>query len=154
MATNEEIRQAIDALAEGVRVNGTASRATEYLINYLTGNIDDIASENDYMQVLTMPAAELARLEATLQDGYECPHKDGYEFDEEVVFDDGVRMAIQVCRPSERGHPCWSQAVLFDDYGREVACLDTSDTLFTEREVAIEHNAATYRVAILPKEEE
>jgi hypothetical protein len=42
-------------------------------------------------------------------------------FDQEVVFDDGMRMAIQVCSTYDsREQSCWSQGVLFDPTGNEI----------------------------------
>lgn len=58
---------------------------------------------------------------------------DGVEFDEEVVFDNGVRMAIQVCasgNPSEE--PCWTQGVLFASDGTELGCTDVGESFMGE----------------------
>jgi hypothetical protein len=49
-------------------------------------------------------------------------------FDEEVVFPDGNRVAIQVVadeEPNER--ECWTQGVLFGAEGTELGCTDVGD---------------------------
>ena len=57
-------------------------------------------------------------------------------YDMEVVFDDGMRMAIQVCPGSYdptvldgvEGEEHWTQAVLFTEEGDEMACSEPGDT--------------------------
>ena len=59
--------------------------------------------------------------------------KDGVEFDEEVEFQDGRRMVIQVCsttNPSKES--CWTQGVLFSKDGYELACTDVGESFLGE----------------------
>jgi hypothetical protein len=56
----------------------------------------------------------------------------GTYFDEEVVFDDGKRMAIQVCAcdkdPNDNvAPPAWTQGVLFDPDGNELGCTEVGE---------------------------
>jgi hypothetical protein len=46
-------------------------------------------------------------------------------FDEEFPFDDGTRMVVQVLACDEDS--AWSQAVLFDERGNELACTGVED---------------------------
>lgn len=59
--------------------------------------------------------------------------RDGVEFDQEVVFENGNRMAIQVCGP---GNPleetCWTQGVVFDSDGNELGCTDCGESFLGE----------------------
>lgn len=51
-------------------------------------------------------------------------------FDEEVVFEDGCRMALRVVASDcPNQYPCWTEAILFDDKGIELACSPIDDTL-------------------------
>jgi hypothetical protein len=62
--------------------------------------------------------------------------KDEAIFDEEVVFDDGKRMAIQVVTTTNPGEEsCWSQGVLFSQSGQELGCTDVGESLLGEYEV-------------------
>jgi hypothetical protein len=87
---------------------------------------------------------EYDRLVACCADGYVCKEKEGYEYDEEYRFPDGVRMAFQVCR--SRGESCWTQGVLFDKDGNELGCTDCSDGIETEFD--IEHDGTNYCVEV------
>lgn len=54
--------------------------------------------------------------------------KDTRLFDEEVTFEDGMRMAIQIVSPMEPGkESSWSQAVLYDHDGCEIGFTDVCD---------------------------
>ncbi len=67
--------------------------------------------------------------------------KDGIEFDREVVFENGNRMAIQVCgpgRPDEES--CWTQGVLFDHDGNELGCTHCGDSFEGEYWVDYEND--------------
>ena len=64
--------------------------------------------------------------------------KDGVEFDEEVVFEDGNRMAIQVCGPGDPSEEtCWTQGVVFDSEGNELGCTDCGESFLGEYSVVI-----------------
>lgn len=67
--------------------------------------------------------------------------KNGIEFDKEVVFDDGNRMAIQVCGPGDpKSEPCWTQGVMFDADGNELGCTDPGESLAGEYSVTVGEN--------------
>lgn len=54
-------------------------------------------------------------------------------FDEEVVFDNGMRMAVQVVASSAPDlEPCWTQGVLFDKDGCQMGCTDVSESFLGE----------------------
>lgn len=57
--------------------------------------------------------------------------RDEVLFDQEVLFDDGVRAAVQVIAPNspEDGETAWSQCVLFDKSGRELSVSEPGDSL-------------------------
>jgi len=69
-------------------------------------------------------------------------------FDKEYTFDDGMRMAIQVCPstdPSEES--CWTQGVLFDPAGNECGCTDCGESFLGEYGW-IECDGAEYTVTV------
>lgn len=76
---------------------------------------------------------------------------DGTAFDEEVVFDDGNRVAIQVCGGGGDS-TCWTQGVLFAPDGEELAFTDALPT-FTGQEYVVEYDGDEYivEVVVLPK---
>lgn len=63
----------------------------------------------------------------TIKDISEIVQRDMPIFDEEVIFSDGKRMAIQVC-PAD-GECCWTQGVLFDEDGEELGCTEVQENL-------------------------
>jgi len=76
--------------------------------------------------------------------------KDGVEFDEEVVFDDGIRMAIQVCASGDPcNEPCWTQGVLFTPEGNEIGCTDVGESFLGEYH--IKHENTEYVVTVESK---
>jgi hypothetical protein len=95
-----------------------------------------------------VPQEEYDHLAACCADGYVCKEKDGYEFDEEYRFPNGIRMAVQVCRA--RGESCWTQAVLFDAEGNELGFTDCSDGI--ETEFAVEYDGTNYCVEVCVRE--
>lgn len=68
----------------------------------------------------------------------------GTEFDEEVVFDNGYRMDIQVC--GSKIDACYSQGVLYDSNGSEIDCTEPRDS-FTG-EYRIDDNEVQYIVTV------
>lgn len=93
---------------------------------------------------LVLPAAKIAELERHCSRFVDVGQKEGCLFDQEVVFDDGMRMAVQVClAPSE---PCWTQAVLFTPNGEEVGCTDVGD--FFEDVYTLDHDNVIYSVTV------
>ncbi len=72
---------------------------------------------------------------------------DGTEFDKEYVFEDGMRMAVQVCpsnTPAEES--CWTQGVLFTHEGAEVGCTDVGESFLGE--YCVEYNGVDYEVTV------
>jgi hypothetical protein len=61
-------------------------------------------------------------------------------FDEEAVFLNGARMAIQVIAPNEpESEPCWTQGVLFDKTGNELGCTEVGSCFLGEYVVGSYH---------------
>lgn len=83
-------------------------------------------------EVLKVSKQLAARLEAMCENPMEERTKELTAYDEEVVFDDGTRMAIQVCYSDTEGESCWCQGVLFASDGSELGCTDVSDTFLGE----------------------
>lgn len=79
--------------------------------------------------------------------------KDGIEFDEEVEFDNGYRMVIQVCGP---GNPteetCWTQGVLFSADGNELGHTDCGESFLGE--YCINHDNVDYITDVVIDDEE
>ncbi len=73
---------------------------------------------------------------------------DGTEFDKEYVFENGMRMSIQVC-PAKNA-TCWTQGVLFTPDGYEVGCTDVGETFLGEYIVFDEENK--YSVEVISKD--
>lgn len=68
-------------------------------------------------------------------------------FDEEVVFEDGRRVAIQVIaseNPEEE--MCWTQGVLFSPEGNELACTDVGEAFIGEFE--LDYDGDQYEVIV------
>ena len=54
-------------------------------------------------------------------------------YDEEVRFENGNRMAIQVIASEQPSRePCWTQGVLFDHKGHELGCTSVGDSFLGE----------------------
>lgn len=80
-----------------------------------------------------MPAEQALHLEWICKELDSGVKGDGVEFDQEVVFENGMRMAIQVCasgNPTEES--CWTQGVLFDQHGNERGCTDVGESFLGE----------------------
>ena len=71
---------------------------------------------------------------------------DGTEFDREFVFENGMRMAIQVCPSATKGESCWTQGVLFTPDGTEVGCTDVGESFLGE--YTIDYLKDTYEVVV------
>ena len=57
-------------------------------------------------------------------------------FDEEVTFDNGNRMVIQVIAPEDPGtEPCWTQGVLFSPEGCELGCTEVQENFLGDYKV-------------------
>ena len=53
-------------------------------------------------------------------------------FDEEAVFPDGNRFAIQVIAPEEKGETAWTQGVLFSPNGQELGHTEVGENFLGE----------------------
>lgn len=70
------------------------------------------------------------------------------EFDEEVRFPDGRRMAVQVCGTlSPATEPCWTQGVVFSPEGHELGCTDVGESFAGEYDVCV--GSQQYRVVVV-----
>lgn len=75
-------------------------------------------------------------------------HKGEVIFDEEVKFEDGMRLAVQaVCSLEASDEPLWTQAVLFTSEGNEVGFTPAMDSFWGVFEVD------SYRVNVCPRKE-
>ena len=74
-----------------------------------------------YDEYLCVPAHVAEDLEYSLHNVVSDDKKDGLKFDQEVIFGNGMRMAIQVCASSSTNEePCYSQAVLYSSDGNKL----------------------------------
>jgi len=88
-----------------------------------------------YAKITVSP--ELAELMERL---CECPPLPDHDvqrcsttFDHEVRFENGNRMAVQVVVPNDPDiESCWTQGVMFDNLGNELACTEPGDTFLGE----------------------
>ena len=57
-------------------------------------------------------------------------------FDEEVVFEDGTRMAIQaICSENPTSEPIWTQGILFCPEGAELGFTDVCGSFYGKFQV-------------------
>ena len=86
-----------------------------------------------YEKILTLGAEKAADLEKLCQYPSDDIRKDEKVFDEEVVFEDGCRVAAMVCASlNPREEECWTQAVLFSSNGEELACTEVGESILGE----------------------
>lgn len=72
-------------------------------------------------------------LEERVQKAHPEDHqKDAVIFDEEVTFQNGIRMAIQVCNSNDPNESAWTQGVLFSPEGHELGCTDVGESFLGE----------------------
>jgi hypothetical protein len=89
-----------------------------------------------YKKTLTVKNDEAEQLEHFCHEAPGSCGRDEPIFDEEVVFDNGKRMAIQVIASTEPDkEPCWTQGVVFDSMGNEMGCTDVGDSFLGEYSV-------------------
>lgn len=87
-------------------------------------------------------------LERLCREADSSAKKDAPEFDEEVTFPDGRRVAIQVVGPLDPARePCWTQGVLFGKDGTELDCTDVGDSF--EGEYYLSHGDTAYLVEVV-----
>lgn len=81
--------------------------------------------------IMTIPASLASKLEDFLRTPPVDCGRDEVLFDQEIVFADGIRAAVQVIAPNspEDGETAWSQCVLFDQRGREISVSHPGDSL-------------------------
>lgn len=74
----------------------------------------------------------------------------GTLYGESVIFKDGYMMDVRICgvlQFEEGGcNSAWTEAVLYDPFGFEVACTDAGEDFFGEWQ--IERNGNEYKVTI------
>lgn len=106
-----------------------------------------------YEIYLLVDEAVAVEMERIVQQPDSSVRGDGVEFDQEVVFDNGVRMAIQVCASGDPcNEPCWTQGVLFTSDGTEIGCTDVGESFLGEYNVASDNDE--YIVHVIMKETE
>ena len=91
-----------------------------------------------YVKYLVVSETEANSLEQMLDKAVPGTKKDAAEFDKEVVFADGRRMAIQVIGCGEE-EPAWSQGVLFSKEGNEIGCTEPCESFLGEWTVEADH---------------
>jgi hypothetical protein len=77
--------------------------------------------------------------------------RESLAFNREHVFDNGLRMAIQVCPTPYPSEPRWSQGVLFDQEGFELAVTEVHDRLTGEFTVEYDEDVYTVEVVAEPE---
>lgn len=89
-----------------------------------------------YRQTLRVPRARLEELERLCSEPDGDIRRDSTVFDEEVVFENGNRMAIQVCASTQPAEEeCWTQGVVFGRHGNELGCTDCGEAFAGEYHV-------------------
>ena len=91
-----------------------------------------------YETTLEVTQIEADSLEAICLNPHSDVKKEGVEFDREVTFENGNRMAIQVCGPTQPDiEPCWTQGVVFHEGGTELGCTDVGESFLGEYHVPV-----------------
>lgn len=94
-----------------------------------------------YYKELPVPFYVIREMESLCLNIHTDVRKDSTEFDEEVVFENGNRMAIQVCTPCDPSfESCWTQGVVFDADGNELGCTDCGESFAGEYCVQIDED--------------
>jgi len=69
-------------------------------------------------------------------------------FDEEVKFQNGNRMAIQVIASEEpNDEECWTQGVVYDELGNELGCTDVGESFLGKYHVFVPGQQVTIPTA-------
>ena len=104
-----------------------------------------------YFKMITITPQEAEKINKYLEhepkDASECLSEDEV-IDHSTTFSNGYTMAIQCCgvqfeeNASENGstNKAWTQAVLFNEHGREEACSEVSDTFLGDWELIGDDN--------------
>lgn len=99
---------------------------------------------------LVVPLDRVQEMEAILTQPAASQRIRGYvAFDEEVVFGDRKRMAIQVIASESDDETGWSQGVLYDAEGNELGNTDVGESFLGEFTVADE--GTNYTVNVVPE---
>lgn len=86
-----------------------------------------------YEEQMLVDSDVASQMQMYCEESFSDYKKDGVEWDKEVTFSNGFRMAVQVCGPNDVGlEPCWTQGVLFDPNGNEVGCTPPGDDFLGE----------------------
>ena len=81
-----------------------------------------------YEQTLKVKARIYNELERACRVPLNDCARDEILFDEEVVFDNGNRMAVQVIASGNDVESAWTQGVVFDPVGNELGCTDVGES--------------------------
>ena len=107
-----------------------------------------IVCKNTFVRVMNVDF-ETANAMQQITGGFDKATKsDGTEFDDEITFGNVFRMAIQVC-PDE-GYSAWTQAVLFDSEGHELAFTEPQPAFLGKYEIV--HGDSLYVVHVISRD--
>ena len=109
--------------------------------------------ENPYRKTLYITRRESEIIHKYLTEEPTCEKEclgEDETISNEVVFPDGIRMAIDVCgvqyRENEPTNTAWTQAVLFSKEGSELTCTDVCEDYLGTWE--LEYEGRTYSVTV------
>lgn len=104
-------------------------------------------SDDTKTEFLYVPEEIVADMDRLLNETDSKLVKDSVQFDQEVVFDNGFRMAIQVISSLDPAtETCWTQGVLFDAVGNELDCTTVGDSFLGE--YTCEYDGITYEAVV------
>ena len=93
-----------------------------------------VKCEHTFVRVMNVKF-EIADAMQQITNGFDkTVRSDSPEFDDEVVFSNGYRMAIQVC--SGEGESAWTQAILFDADGNQLSFTEAQPEFLGKYEIA------------------
>jgi hypothetical protein len=70
-------------------------------------------------------------------------------FDQEVVFDNGNRMAVQVIASGNLAESAWTQGVVFAADGEELGCTDVGESFGGEYHVPVDGDEYVCNVVLV-----
>jgi len=105
-----------------------------------------------YAKILHVDSHTAEQMQQLCDRAHSDVRKEGCEFDEEVTFEDGCRMSIQVCGPNDPSQEsCWVQGVLYDADGTELDCTEVNDRFLDVHTIC--HGVHEYRCLVQVREE-
>ena len=97
-----------------------------------------------FHETMAVPRGQIDSLELLCRGPATGCGRDETVFDQEVRFDDGRRMAIQVVSPNEPdSESCWTQGVLFSADGEELGCTEAAESFCGQYRVEAEDGIYT-----------